>query len=375
MKLVYIPEIIRMLSRRIRVCFFGVRRYAGSSSQVGKKIIHDCYDEKKGYFRVSAGHFCEFYCRDFGWCAESLVNLRYKDKVVSTLRYALTVFEAHGRVEQTISPAGIAFTFPGRYSPDSLAFLVHAVRASGDRNLVKRFKPFLEREVARYFKEVIDSRTGLVKRGVQFSSMKDYSVRSSSCYDNCMTAMLKEDLDFLGLANPFRRYDYHSLIIRNFWNGSFFVDDLSKAKDDPLNAVTGDSNVFPLWAGVVKEGKVLRGALRAVMKEGLDVPLPLKYTAGHRKGQRMIRWEFFAGDYERDAVWAHMGLLYIDLLSRINKPLARKRLAEYRKRILQHKNFLEVYDRNGKPFRTPLYYSDESMLWVANYLVLEKDLL
>ncbi len=33
---------------------------------------------------------------------------------------------------------------------------------------------------------------------------------------------------------------------------------------------------------------------------------------------------------------------------------------------------LEVYDRNGKPFSTLFYHTDESMLWCANYLYLKK---
>jgi hypothetical protein len=40
--------------------------------------------------------------------------------------------------------------------------------------------------------------------------------------------------------------------------------------------------------------------------------------------------------------------------------------------IKEHKNFLEVFNRKGKPFKNPFYIADESMLWAAKYLDLVK---
>ncbi|MBN1793010.1 hypothetical protein JW826_04985 [Candidatus Woesearchaeota archaeon] len=358
-----------MFFRRIRVLFFGIKRYSGSPESICRQIIESCYDHEKRYFRVSAGHFCEFYCRDFGWCAESLVKLGYKKQVISTLAYALSIFEKHGRIEQIISPGGKAFTFPQVYSPDALAFIVRSLKVAGDKSLVERYRFFLEKESLRYFDAVIDKNTGLVRKDCHFSSMKDYSVRSSSCYDNVMTAMLREDLAFLGLANPFKKYDYASLLKKHFWTGSYFLDDLSGGKD-----VCGGANTLPFWSGIIHDPVMRKSALASVMKEDLNKPFPLKYASSREKAHKMIRLEVFAGDYERDAVWAHIGMMFIAVAAKTDKKIAVGYLNAYRKLVLEHKNFLEVFDRRGKPFKTALYYSDESMLWAANYLLLEKEL-
>ena len=369
--LIYASEALRMFLRRLRVAFLGVRRYPGSPEAVCRKIILDCYDLKKGYFRVSGshGHFREFYCRDFGWCAESLILLGYRRQVLKTLDYALGIFRRHGRVEQTISPGGRPFTFPNAYSPDALAFLVHSLRLAGDRRLVAKYRGFIEQEARRYLETAVDPVSGLIRKGVQFSSMKDYSVRSSSCYDNVMTAMLKDDLEHLGLANPFRKYDYRKLIMGNFWAGSYFLDDLSGRK-----AVCADANILPFWSGVIADRQIMSRAIASLAREGLDSPFPAKYTSGRDDSQKMIWQETFAGDYERDAVWAHVGLMHIKVASLADRRLARKYLLGYERRIARHRNFLEVYDRDGRPFRTLLYYSDEGMLWAANFLALKRKL-
>jgi len=367
--LVYLSEAARMAIRKVQVEFRGIRKYAGSADKICSNVIRGCFNQDKNYFMTSSGHFSEFYCRDFGWCAESLVKLGYRDQVIATLDYAIAIFERHGRVEQSISPAGSAFTFPKVYSPDALAFLVHALAVSHADILVGKYKSFLESEVRRYFDVVVDKKTGLVKRRVHFSSMKDYSIRSSSCYDNVITGLLSSELTKLGLKNPLKRYDYAALLKKHFWTGDYFLDDLSGRRE-----VCGDANVLPFWSGLIDDKRMLKKAVDAIRKTGLDKPFPLKYTAKRIQNQKMISYEWFAGDYERDAIWAHVGLMYIDVLSRIDRGAAKKCLRQYNSQILRHKNFLEVFDRNGRPFKTLFYYSDEGMLWAANYSVLHKRL-
>ena len=40
--------------------------------------------------------------------------------------------------------------------------------------------------------------------------------------------------------------------------------------------------------------------------------------------------------------------------------------------IEKYKNFLEVFNPDGSPFRSWFYYADEGMLWCANYLTLAR---
>ena len=75
-----------------------------------------------------------------------------------------------------------------------------------------------------------------------------------------------------------------------------------------------------------------------------------------------------AQDYETDSIWPHIALLLIEVMMPIDKQKSRNYLQSYFEKILLHKNFLEVYDRHGNPYKTPLYITDESMLWSSIYL-------
>lgn len=370
---IHISEALRIFSRRIRVAFKGFNQYSGDDEQICSQIINDCFNKQKNYYMVSNGHFTLFYARDFGLSVEALLALGYKKQVLSTLDYVLGVYKKHGKITESISHDGKPFTFPfNRYCPDALAFIIRSLRLAESKNLVNKYKSFLNQEIKNYFDIVVDEDTGLVKKGVHFSSMKDYSIRSSSCYDNVMSGMLADDLKYfkkqgLLLINPFSKFNYKKLLMDNFWNGKYFIDDCLE-----LDIISGDANVLPFWSGLITDKNVFGKALASIKKEGLDRPFPLKYTSRKFKEHKMIYSEFLVGNYERDAVWAHVGMMYLKVVAKFDKKLAKKYLDEYKKEIDKHKNFLEVYDRDGRPFTTLLYHTDEGMLWCANYLYLKK---
>jgi len=372
MILIYLPEGLRMLRRRIRVLFRGLKQYPGSAEQIAKQIIRDCYNKEKKYFMVSSknGHFCEFYCRDFGWCTEALLKLGYRKQVLSTLDYALRTFDNHGKIEQSINPSGKPFTFPDKYSPDALAFLIRSLKLANANELIRKYKALLNKEIRHYYGLVIDKKTGLVRKDLTFSSMKDHALRQSSCYDNVITGMLSNDLQEIKvLDNPFKKFDYKKIVENNFWSKKegYFLDDLSGNK-----FVCGDSNVIPFWSGLIDDKGMLKKTISTLRRAGLDKPLPLKYASKKFKEHEMISEEILASGYEHETAWAHVGFMYIKIVSEVDKKLAREYLEQYKKEIERYKTFLELYSPDGKPFKTLLYYADESMLWCANYLYLKK---
>lgn len=355
-----------MFSRSLYVRKHGFHKYSGDDVKIAKQVIGSCWDKEKSYFRVSSGHFNEFYCRDFGMCAESLVKLGYRKRVIQTLDYALSCFRKHGRITTSISAKGVCFDFPC-YGADSLPFIIHALRISKAKGLIKEYGPFLRGETDHYFREVFDNRSSLVRAGKHFSSMKDYARRSSSCYSNCMLAMLSDDLSALRVYNPFSDYDVKKSILHHFWNGRYFYDDLSRQR-----VVTGDANTFPFWCGVVDSKSIFGMCMEAMEKEGLTSPFPLKYTSRPGKIHRMHFLEFFAGDYERDSIWMHLGLCFLDVVKRYDKKRFSIYMKQYWSLMKEHRNFLEVYGKDGKPFSNFFYYSDESMVWVSKWLCLKK---
>jgi len=363
MRIIHLAEGLRIFKRSLSVRFKGTKKYKGNAKQICNSIIKDCFNGK--YFQVSNGHFCEFYTRDFGWCVDSLIKLNYKNEVIKTLSYALNIFSKN-KITTSISPSGKPFDFP-YYAPDSLAFLIRSLSHAKAYSLVKKHKKFLNKEIMKYYHKVIDKDTGLVRKDKYFSSMKDHSLRKSSCYDNVMTAMLAKELNNLKiLKNPFKKYDFKKIIKDNFWNGSYFVEDLSGSK-----VITGDSNIFPFWAGIFTSNDMLKKSISAIQKEGLDNPFPLRYTKSAKAGkQKFIAIEFFAKNYERNTVWMHMGPLFVSLVKKINKNDFKKYYNNYKKLIEHNKNYLELFTPEGKPYKTPFYYSDESMLWSSNFLTL-----
>jgi hypothetical protein len=355
-----------MLLRRLRVAIRGIKKYRGNAEEICRQCLEHSFNKKRNYQMVSAGHFREFYIRDFGWICESMMKLGYEEKVKATLEYALYHYQKNGKLTTTINPRGICFDFT-TYSPDSLAYLLRSLALLGDKSLVEKYKDFLEKEAERYYEVAIEKETGLIKKNIKFSSMKDLAVRQSSCYDNCMSFVVSKYLDKLKLKNPLKKYDFRRIIKDNFWTGEYFLDDLSGSKE-----ITGDSNVFPFWLGVFDDKKMLRKAIESMRKVKLDEPFPLKYCRNDLKEHEMIGTEMVVKDYERDAIWMHMGPLYVELVKKIDKKHAQEYIKKYTEVIEKHGNFLEVFNPKGEVYKSPFYYSDESMSWAANYLTLVK---
>ena len=166
------------------------------------------------------------------------------------------------------------------------------------------------------------------------------------------------------LINPFKKYGYPQLIKEHFWNGEFFNDDLSEHQ-----YVAGDANIFPFVCGLITDKEMMQKAIKSIQNEGLDDPFPLKYTSS-RENVNFVWHEFLAKDYESNSIWMHMGPLYVKLLQQVDNELAVKNKIKYKNLIEKHGNYLEVFNKEGKPYKNSFYHSDSGMLWAANYLTL-----
>lgn len=337
---------------------FFTKHYSGKAKEICQQIVKECWNGT--FFQTSTQNFAQFWTRDFGWCTEALMKLEYDTEVRKTLKYALEKFQEAQKITTTITPSGKAFDFP-TFAVDSLPWLIHSIKLA--KFNYNAYKPFLNQEIERFFQLVINPQTGLVKPEGHFSSMKDFAIRKSSCYDNCLVALLAQDLsEMKGLLNPFQNYNYPDLIKRHFWNEKYFYDDLSKQ-----DYIAGDANVFPFALGIINDKEMLKTVIESIKEAELDQPFPLKYTADREK-IKFIGEEIFLRNYESDSIWTHMGPLYIKLVGTVDKSLAKEYKLKYKEMIEKYGNYLEVFDGEGKPFSTPFYYCDAGMLWAANYL-------
>jgi hypothetical protein len=335
------------------------KKYQGTADEICKQVVKECWNGR--FFQTSTTNFKQFWSRDFGWCTQSLLKLGYEQEVQQTLRYAINRFKHYNKITTTITPRGKPYDFP-TYAVDSLPWLIHSIKIS--KLSYHSHKAFLNKEIRKFFNKVIDPQTGLVKPDKHFSSMKDLSIRKSSCYDNCMVALLANDLRSMKLINPFKKYDYSSLIKRHFWNGNYFYDDLSK--EDYL---AGDANLFPFLFNIIEDNGMLKKVVRRVNEQQLDWPFPLKYTKSRSK-INFVWEEKLLRNYESDSIWTHMGPLYIKLVQQVDKELAEEYKQKYTEHIEKYQGFLEVFFSNGKPFSSPFFYCNRGMLWACNYLTL-----
>jgi hypothetical protein len=365
MGIIQAKEGLRFFRRARQVKKAGFRRYQGTAEEICRQVIDECYDQEKKYFRVSAGHFCEYYVRDFALCCEALLELGYAEEIESTLRYAMERFRNHGSITTAINPEGKPFDYYLPSGPESIGLFLYSINRTKNKDIADENRQFLQAQVDRVLK-MMDSKT-LLPTG-RYSTIRDHAMRKSSCYDAVMIAVVAREAKELGLSFPYTEDLLTDRIIETYWNGTYFFQDLAKQ-----DIVEGDANVFPFWTEIITSDEMLDQAMTAIRAAGLDLPFPLRYVSPADKKREKTRLHFanmLAPDYETDSIWVHLGLAYLQVLADQNPALARKHLAKYTALIEQHRNFLEVYDATGTPLRRALYICDESMLWCANYLAL-----
>lgn len=364
---ILIREGWRIFKRNIKVKFSGFEKVNGTDEEICKSIVDSCWTGK--YFSTCPknGHY-GFYCRDFGWCIQSLINLGYKKEVDKTLEYALCIFEKHNRIFVSINPSGEPFNFPNIYSPDSVAYTFRSLRINGNKKLIEKYQKFLNSE-ANKFKDMCIDDSGIIKKE-HFSGMRDYAVVKGSCYDMIMACMLDDEINRINklmkrelIENPFKEFDLKKNLKDKFWDRDGFYD----YKD----SVYGHNNVYPYFLNVINEKDMLKMSIKKVQTAKLDNPLPLKYESNN-KHAKFIWQEIFVSGWEKHTSWAMLGMAYIDVLSRIDKKRAKECLLQYKKLIEQY-GFVEVY--NGlKPYQSLFYASETRMIWASMYLDLKKRL-
>ncbi len=346
--------------------FARTKKYFGTTENICRNIIKKSYNNKKKYFMVSPNNFKEFYARDFGICIESLARLGYKEQARNTLKYAMKKYSEHGRITTHITPWGKPVDFP-YHTPESASYMLNSLITLNDKSLLEKYKDFFEKEARKIYEEDIDKETGLLRKDKHFSSMKDYSKRKSDCYNNCFLALLARNLKKIGVKTPLEKYDYPGTIKKYFWKKNHFTDDLS-GKD----IISGDANVFPFWTKTFTDKEMLRQSLKSIQKKNLDKPFPLKYTAKEDTPKDFHFADKFVPGYEASNQWMHLGLCYLKVLEKHDPKRMAQHLKQYEYLVQKHKTFHEVFNDNGKPFKTLLYESDTGMIWASIFLDLYK---
>ena len=355
----------RMFFRHLRVRGKNFFQFKGNANQIGTQILEHLWNGQ--YYNTSIGNYPLFYSRDFGMVIQSLLDLGHKERVRKTLDYAMDCYKTYGGIKTYITTFGKPIDFPNVYSPDSVVHMFRSLAILDDKELIAKYKDFLQFELDKFYKIATFQITGEIRRFIHFGGMRDHSKRDGSCYDTVMAAIISREADHLGLNNPLKRFNYAEIIEEQFWNGSFFNDDRSST------TLTADANIYPFWYGIFDSKEKIKSAVAAMQEADLDKPFPIKYVTDKKQKGKTISVEILVNNWEAHSIWPMSGLPYIDIVGDVNPEQAKMHLLQYKRLIETHGTFLEVYDNKGKPYKSPVFSTDEGMIWVALYLTLAKE--
>ncbi len=403
--------------------FFQEKPLGGNVSQIINQIHNSRFDPTKPYI-ISASHFGELYVRNFGIFYSALLDPRigYSEKDwinrervgLQTVALDLELLKQSGKEYTTftpITPHGYVGVNIYQQPSDSLFALLWTLHSLTEPNfitsifpggevqyklqtidsgkkLISNYNKSLTSGVNQYLSEVIDPKTGLIKKDILLSSARDQIKRQSSFYDNVIawsTAKLATSLGIsitcptVSQTNNSCDFDkWKQNIIAAFWdkNAGIFLDDLSEESIDN-HIYSGDAFIVTstqfLDLTNPKEREMLVKEIGYVQNHNLDKPFPLFYATEDQPNKLYFFNKYFATSYMGQSIWSHWGIEYIKalvLLSSYNPQYltnAQNNLQKYAQNIQKYGGYPELYDKYGKIFQTSFYRSLLHTGWVINY--------
>ena len=343
------------------------KKYKGNAVEICKQTIADRWNGT--FFEGGSSLFNgQFWIRDFSLSLEGILQQGYREKAKNNLVWALEVFEKSGKIATTILGRSAVVDF-WRFSADSLPFLLYSLNKAKVSHLAVKYKGFLNSEIEKYFRNVFDAKTGLVKQE-PFSTPKDVVMRKRTCVANSFMVFLSDLLehDFPHLANPFKGLSLRKHFVNAFWNKEegYFRNDLM---DGEGNVVSADANVIPHWLGIVGDKEKRKASIDAIKREGLDRPFPLKYHSFYDKTWMKLHLlaMLLTPNYQGNSVWTMFGPIYIELESEFYPMDSQKHLKKYLELIEEYQAYIEVFEPDGKsPLKGKFgHVAETGMLWAA----------
>ncbi len=309
-------------------------------------------------------HLSSFWVRDLGWSTKGLINLGYKDRVKSSIEWAMDKFMKNGHLTTTISREGFCYDVD-TYGADTLPFVLHIINEINEPDLLQKYKKFLNSEINYYYSLVYDPKLRMVNPLKLFSIPKDMiKIRNTTVANTFMLFLVKQLEGLKGFDNPFPDFDsLKKVFMKAFWRIDHFANDRGfKERVD-----SSDANIWPFWTGVVEDKYKLSQSLKWIQKLRFDRPLPIKY---HNKNYDHLA-NFFSRivvpNYQGNSIWTMNAPLYIELVNNVEPLYARQVLTRFVKSIESWHNYFEVLTPDGTgPLQGRLgFRSGSAMLWAS----------
>jgi len=383
----------------------------GSEEEIIKQI-HDIRFNEKNPYVITGGHFDQLFVRNLGIFFNALLDPRIttshedwtqrQEITLKTIALDLEVFKQAGKDYTTIvhvkNNIFTGYNFYTRPS-DSLFAILYALCALTDddfigtvfpaKKLIKKklqtqkaakelydnYKETLKHLIKTYLAEIIDEKTGLVKKTITLASARDGIKRESSFYDNVIawaTIRLAKKLQLYSMSD--KEFEtWKKRIVKTFWDEKegIFLDDLSKMSLEQ-KLFSADSFIVTstgfLDFSKNEERKYLSNMVTYVQKKRLDTPFPLHYSRNDVPYKLYWQVRYFAPTYMGTSIWSHWGMEYIKALIYVGQfSEAKKQLDRYKQNIERYGGYPELYDSNGNILNSRLYHSVLHNGWVINY--------
>jgi hypothetical protein len=342
--------------------FENYEHFDGDAREISQQVLDRLWDED--FYRTSLGHFDFFWMRDFGTVAESLTNLGNKEKVHHTLSWALFHFHRAGEVTLCIDKAGNTFNAPAKKSVDALPWLLHSIVVSG-YPLDNMERKFLERELRRYCKRLLDAKTGDL-RSTHYAELRDAVNYDRSAYAITLIGRMAKCVDELKLNGfPYPESHYRDLLLNHYWNGTYFM------ADHVTNVWSSECGLMPFFLGLIDDEAKVNKTMDYINKVKLNKPYPLVYCQHpdvfhYRLGMGKILMPNYTGT----SIWTWHGTFYLHLLKRYKRPEYKEQYDKFSELIERHGTYPEMVGPNGEWYKTPIYNGDPGMVWAALFLEL-----
>lgn len=353
---------LRAEYRQLANRYFGkVERFDGDARAICRQIIDRLWH--KDFYRTSLGHFDFFWMRDFGTSCEALVHAGRRERVHTTLRWALKHYRKSGVVTTCIDSVGNTFNAPGRKAVDTLPWLIHCLWVS-KYPLNQSESDFLNRQLRKYSKHFLDKQTGLMKPGLKIAEMRDAVTYDRSAYALALIARMArcaQKLELDGFAYSTNTYRQH--LIDEYWNGHYFNADAN------TKAFSAECALFPFYLGIVDDKLMATKTFDYIDRYRLNWPYPLIYTNKTEAfNHRFWMTHPFMPEYEDKTIWSWHGIFYIHLLKHYDDRRFAEQHARFSRMIERHGTWPEMLNTDGSWYNAPIYKGDPGMVWCALYL-------
>lgn len=391
-----------------------------SSGQTSKAVIADVrrlrFDPSK-LLLISGDHFSGLFVRNLGVFYYPTLDPRISDSdedwdkrqkvYLQTVAYAIGGFAKHPVPTTTLVETGRLSATPVNfyaYPSDTVYAMFYALSAllgkekAAPADYSKSHHTLQTGKIANYLLETYrqtlvdlyhnyrhmayDAKTGLVRTDLHMSGAKDITRRRSSFFDNVIfwkTSQLAMDLGLIKQDKAFLA-NLKKRIIKTFWleDEGYFLEDLSDegkagkyySSDWLIVLVTGFLN-----PAAKTERHYFEKSVEYARQHKLCDPLPIRYQAETRAKRQFLAVRLAVASYGGDAIWSFWGMEYIKVLmllyqqtdSKEYKQEAEKHIKNYRRAIVKHGGYPEVYNADGDLLQTPLYRSIRMTGWVIGF--------